>query len=329
VSDPASAQFRSGLAFGLVAYLGWGLVPLYFAALREAGVPAWEILAHRITWSLPVVAVLLLLCSGGRDLIRVLRSRKLVLVLLTSAVFLALNWLLYIYATVTQRVTEAALGYYMMPLVNAAFATLFLKEQLRPAHYPALGLVAMGVAVPCVALGELPWLAVVLPVTFGIYGLVRKRAPVESMTGLAVETLLMLPVSLGFLIYLSVTDQNHMTPNDWRLNALIAFSGIVTVVPLLTFTLSLRRLSFLAVSFIQFLSPTVQMLIAVFWLGERDKLTPHAVAAFACVWAAVAIFILDAVWQARRKPRAVESEPALAAAITPRFDALPSAASRR
>jgi len=141
---------------------------------------------------------------------------------------------------------------------------------------------------------------VALPVTFGFYGLVRKKAPVESMTGLTVETLLMLPPSLGFLIYLSAVGENHMTATDWGLNALIAFSGIVTVVPLLTFTLALRRLPLLAVSFIQFLSPTVQMVIAIVWLGEKDKLTPETIAAFSCIWAAVGLFIADAVWQARR-----------------------------
>src|SRR5262249_43907525 len=161
--------------------------------------------------------------------------------------------------------------------------------------YPALMLIALGVIIPCVAVGYLPWIAVALPVTFGFYGLVRKKAPVDSMSGLAVETLLMLPPSLGFLIYLTATGANLMTATDWSLNALIAFSGIVTVVPLLTFTLSLRRLPLLTLSFIQFLSPTMQMLVAVFWLGERDKLTPETIAAFACVWTAVAIFILDAL----------------------------------
>ncbi|MBN9119767.1 MAG: EamA family transporter RarD [Planctomycetes bacterium] len=315
MSDPAAAQFRSGLGFGLVAYTWWGLVPLYFAALASFDVPAWEILAHRIAWSLPIMAALTILAAGGRDVARVLGSRKLVAVLLLSALFLALNWLLYIYATVNKRVTEASLGYYMMPLVNAAFATLFLGEKLRPAHFPALALVAVGVAIPCVAVGYLPWIAVALPVTFGLYGLVRKKAPVDSMTGLTVETLLMLPPSLGFLIYLSANGHNHMTPADWGLNALIAFSGVVTVVPLLTFTLSLRRLPLLAISFMQFISPTVQMLIAVIWLGERDKMTPETVAAFACIWSAVAIFILDALWQARARRIRKRHAPTLAVAL--------------
>src|SRR6185312_11962030 len=146
-----------------------------------AGVPAWEILAHRIAWSLPLLLVLTVAVGGLRDVLRVLRNRKLVLTLLASSLFLAANWLLYIYATVTGRVTEASLGYYMMPLVNAALATTFLGERLRPLHYPALALVAVGVATPFVAAGSFTWIAMLVPVSFGIYGLIRKMAPVESM----------------------------------------------------------------------------------------------------------------------------------------------------
>lgn len=305
MSDSA-ARFRSGLLFGLVAYLWWGLVPLYFAALRSFDVPPWEILAHRITWSLPIMLAITSLTSGWEDVLRVLRNRWLVLTLLLSSTFLAINWLLYIYATVTGRVSEASLGYYMMPLVNAAFATFFLGERLRPAHYPALTLVAIGVAIPFIASGTFTWLAVALPVSFGLYGLVRKQVPVESSTGLTVETLLMLLPSLGFLAYLWANGKNHMG-NDWGLNGLIAFSGIVTVVPLLTFTLSLRRLPLLAISFIQFLSPTVQMAIAITVLGER--LSPASIAAFICVWIAVLIFIGDAIWQARMVKVEAHTQP--------------------
>jgi chloramphenicol-sensitive protein RarD len=299
VSD-SPARFRSGLVFGLIAYLWWGLVPLYFFALKRFDVPAWEILAHRITWSLPIMLAITSLTGGWEDLFRVLRNRRLVLVLLMSSTFLAVNWMLYIYSTVTGRVAEAGLGYFMMPLVNAAFATIFLGERLRLAHYPALSLVAIGVFIPVIVDGTFSWLAVALPVSFGLYGLIRKKVSVESATGLTVETLLMLFPSLGFLAYLWSNGSNHMG-SDWNLNGLIAFSGVVTVVPLLTFTLSIRRLPLLAICFIQFLSPTVQVLIAVTMLGE--KLTDASIAAFICVWVAVAIFVGDSILQARAVKR--------------------------
>lgn len=300
MADAAGQRFRSGLLYGLVAYTAWGLVPLYFAALKDAEVPAGEILAHRIAWALPVLLLLTAFAGGWADLGRVLRSRKLVFTLLLSAVLLAGNWLLYIYATLTKRVAEASLGYYMLPLVNAALATTVLGERLRPLHYPALALVALGVAVPVVAEGTFTWIAVALPVSFGLYGLVRKTVAVESMTGLTVESLLMLPVALGYLLYLGSIGKNHFA-GDWAVNALIAFSGLVTVVPLLTFTLSLRRLPLLTMSFIQFLSPTVQLIVAATVLGE--PLTPARAAAFACVWAAVVIFVVDATRQMRAATR--------------------------
>jgi chloramphenicol-sensitive protein RarD len=300
VSDSDGARYRSGLIYGLVAYSWWGLVPIYFAHLKKAGVPAGEILAHRIAWSLPIMLVLVWAVGGFADLGRVLRSRGLVLTLLLSSTLLAVNWLLYIYATVTSRVAEASLGYYMMPLVNAALGMCFLGEKLRPAHYPALALVAAGVCVPFFVYGKFTWIAVALPITFGFYGLVRKRVPVESTTGLTVETILLLVPSVGFLLVLGARGQSHFGA-DWGLNALLAFSGVVTVVPLLTYTLSLRRLPLITLSFMQFLSPTLQMLLAVTLLGE--SLGPDKVVAFACIWAAVVIFIADAVAQVRSKRR--------------------------
>jgi len=292
-----AARLRAGFLFGLIAYLWWGGVPLYFVQLKD--LPAGEILAQRIAWSLPVLLLLVIVTGGWNDLFRVLANRKLVLVLLASSLFLAGNWLLYIYATVTGRVTEASLGYYMMPLVNAALATAFLGERLRPMQYPALALVAIGVAIPFVAAGTFTWIAVSVPISFGLYGLVRKLAPVESITGLTVESLLMLPPSIGYLIWLNARGEGHFGV-DAKFDALIAFSGIVTVVPLLTFTLALRRLPLLAVSFMQFISPTVQMLLAVYVLGE-PPLTPDRLAAFVCIWVAVLIFIGDAIRQ-RKAP---------------------------
>lgn len=295
MGESSGLRYRSGLLFGLIAYVWWGLVPLYFDALRD--VPAWEILAHRITWSLPILLLCTAVAGGWLNVFTVLRSRRLVLTLLLSALLLTTNWLLYIYAAVSDRVAEASLGYFMMPLVNAALATVFLKEKLRPAHFPALALIATSIVIPSLAGGYFPWLAVSLTVSFGFYGLVRKKAPVDSLTGLTVESLLMLAPSAGYLIYLSAMEQNHMGSN-WGTNGLIMFSGIVTVLPLLTFNIANRRLPLLTMSFMQFLSPTTQLLLAIYVI-RKETLTPEMVAAFACVWTAVAIFVADALWQVR------------------------------
>ncbi len=305
MGQSSGASYRAGVLFGLVAYVWWGLVPLYFREIRQ--VPAAEILAHRICWSTLLLAGITAVLGTRRELFRVLRSRRLVLTLLVSATLLAVNWLLYIYATLSGRVAEASLGYYMMPLVNAFLATLFLGEKLRPAHYPALALVAAGVAVPFVAAGDFTWLAIVLPVTFAFYGLVRKQVAVDSLTGLTVETLLMLPPSAGLLAWLAAHGAGHFGA-DRRVDVLLALGGVVTVVPLLMFTLSIRRMPLLANSFIQFLSPTMQFLVAVFWLDE--VMSPGRWAAIGCVWAAVLIFVADAVLQVRAKRRgAVNPSP--------------------
>lgn len=295
-----SATVKAGYLYGLVAYLLWGLVPLYFHQVK--GVPAGEILAHRIVWSVGLMALLMIIFGGGRTFLQALVNRKLVLTMLLSGSLLAVNWFLYIYATVTHRVNEAALGYYMMPLVNAFLATLFLGESLRRAHYPALALVALGVMIPFVVLGEFTWIAVALPVTFGFYGLVRKMAPVDSFTGLSLETLLLAVPSAGYLVAASQQGVAHFgrTP---ELSVLLMFGGVVTVVPLLTFTLSIRRLPLLAVSFIQFVSPTMQLIIGYFFLNEA--VGPERWAAMGCVWLAVIIFIADAVKQAREKRAAL------------------------
>lgn len=298
MGQQSGAALRSGILFGMAAYVWWGLVPLYFREIKH--VFALEILAHRIAWSIIILAGLTAFLGSWGDLFRVLRSRRLVLTLLLSAVLLAGNWLLYIYATVTDRVNEASLGYYLMPLVNAFLATAFLGEKLRPAHYPALALVAVGVMVPLVAEGRFAWLSLAIPITFAFYGLVRKQVAVESTTGLTVETLLLLIPSVGYLLWEAAHGRGQFG-NEWRTDTLLAVSGVVTVIPLIMFTLSIRRMPLLANSFIQFVSPTMQFLVAVFVIGEA--MSPDRWMAIGCVWLAVLIFVADALVQVRGRRR--------------------------
>ena len=293
---PDPAQFRSGVAFGLVAYLWWGVIPLYFRQL--AGGSAGEILAHRIVWALLLLAAIAAPAGGFRAIRTVLASPRLVAVLAASALLLSVNWLLYIHATVTNRVADASLGYYMLPLVNAFLATAFLGEKLRPLHYPALLLVALGVLVPVVWIGFVPWIAVTLAVTFGGYGVVRKLAPVDSFTGLFVETLLLAPVALAYLYYLNTTG-NVMFGHGTTATILLTLGGVVTVVPLLTFTLAIRRLPLLTLNLLQVISPTVQLLLAVFWLNQ--PVPPAMGVALACVLAGVALFLVEVATRGRGK----------------------------
>jgi chloramphenicol-sensitive protein RarD len=287
-----------GYLCGFVAYVWWGLVPLYFRALD--GVPAQEILAHRIAWSLPLVLALTALTGGWSSLRAAITHRRTVATMLLSALLLAGNWYLYIFATVTGRVAEASLGYYMMPLVNAFFGMVFLGERLRTAQWPALALIGVGVAIPMVASGDFTWIAVTLPITFGLYGLVRKVAAVESLAGLTVETFLLGIPSFGYIAWQIQTGKG-VYGTDIRLTTLLMFGGVITVVPLLTYILSLRRLPLVAVSFIQFLSPTMQVLLAVYYFHE--DVSNERWAALVCVLIAVTIFIVDAIIAARGNAR--------------------------
>lgn len=305
MAEISAGTVRSGVLFGLVAYIAWGLVPLYFQQIKH--VPPLEILAHRIIWSMLILLIVCTVLGLWGELFRVFRSRRLVRMLGFGSLFLASNWLMYIYATVTERVTEAGLGYFMMPLVNAALATVFLGEQLRRAHYLALTFVAIGVAIPFLWTGDFTWLAVALPVTFGFYSLIRKQVPVGGLAGLMVETLLLLPPSVGFLLLESWTGRGHFGTHSRSLDGWLVCSGVVTVLPLATFAISVRRMPLLANSFIQFVSPTIQMLIAVFWIGE--SIPPERWAAFAFVWAAVVIFLADALRKSTRGEHASHREP--------------------
>lgn len=303
-----SSSRKAGYLFGLVAYLWWGLVPLYFVALKA--VPAEEILAHRIAWSILIMLGLTAVTGGWKTLLAALSSRKMLATMLLSGSLLAFNWYLYIFATVTNRIAEAGLGYYMMPLVNAFFGMLFLGERLRAAQWPALGMIVVGVSIPIIAKHEFTWLAVAMPVTFGLYGLVRKVTPVDSLTGLTLETFLLGVPSVAYIAW-----QGHYGEGAFGgkldISLLLMFGGIITVVPLLCYILSLRRLPLIAVSFIQFLSPSMQMLLAVYYFHEG--VTWDRWAAIICVWTAVVIFITDAVFATRKRQVTVKEELVLSA----------------
>lgn len=276
------------------------MVPLYFSALKSHEVPAGEILAHRIVWSLPIMLIITAITGAWKPLRDVFRSRRLLLLIALSSTLLAINWLLYIYATVVGKVVEGSLGYYMLPLVNAFLGTVFLGEKLRPAHYPALAIIVIGLCIPFVVAGKFTWLAVTLPITFGLYGFVRKAMAVDSLSGLTIESAMMLPFALGGLVYLGSTGVGHFG-SSWNLNALLIFSGIVTVAPLLTYIMSIRRLPLVAMSFLQFISPTTQLLIALLVLGETPPW--YVWAACLCVGVAVMIFLVDAAWLYRKTHR--------------------------
>jgi chloramphenicol-sensitive protein RarD len=286
---------RLGVAYGIAAYGMWGLVPVYFKAVVE--VPALEVLAHRIVWS-ALMLIPIALAQGRRaQVLRVLHDRKTLMVLSLTTVLIATNWFLFIWAVATDRVLEASLGYFINPLVNVVLGVAFLGERLSRPAAVAVALAGIGVAVQVVAIGSLPWIALTLAFSFGLYGLLRKTASVGSVVGLAVETSLLMPVAVGFLVWARHTGGLYLGTGETSTDVLLVLAGLVTTLPLLCFTSAARRLPLATLGFLQYLAPSGQFLLAVLVYGE--PLTAVHLVTFGCIWIALAIFTADQI----RKPR--------------------------
>ncbi|MFH6783058.1 MULTISPECIES: EamA family transporter RarD [Methylobacterium] len=290
-----------GLLYALGAFLSWGLVvPVHFRLLD--GVPAWGILAHRIVWSSLFIAVLLaalrLLRRGPR--IRLERRHAF---LLLSALLIAGNWSLYLWAVQNGRMLDASLGYFINPLVNVALGALVLRESLRPLQLAAVALAALGVVAAVVAAGSLPWVALALAISFAIYGLIRKLVPIDPILGLGAETIALLPLAL---VYLAVapTPPGQGTA-QWLL---LMLTGITTAVPLMWFAAAASRLKLSTIGLLQYISPSGLLALSVLAYGE--SLPPSRAMVFGLIWAGLALYALDA---ARPRPvaaRAPKDRPA-------------------
>lgn len=286
-----------GLLAALAAFTFWGLTPAYWKLL--VGVPAGETVAHRVCWSLLMLAVPLALGQGFGILPRLLREPRLALILATTTALTALNWLLFVWAILNGHVLESSLGYFIVPLCNVLLGRLFLGEKLRPWQAAAVSLAAAGVLWRVWHLGALPWIPLGLAITFSLYGLLRKRAPVGALDGLFVETLMGAPFAIAWLVWVGMQGQGHFGPDLGLLAALIG-TGFVTAVPFLLFGIGARRLSLTTLGFCQYIGPSLQFLLAVFVYHEAFN---HiALIGFACIWGGLAVFSLDAARHAA-KPR--------------------------
>jgi chloramphenicol-sensitive protein RarD len=284
---------RAGAAAAVGAFLLWGLFPLYWKML--AAVPTLEVVAHRTVWGFAAVAAWVTLRGGWAEAHAVARRPRTLVLLGAGAVLIGLNWLLYVWAVVHEHVVEASLGYYVNPLVNVLLGVVVLRERLSRAQRIAVALAGAGVAVLTLGHGRLPWIALALAVSFGLYGLVRKTVGADAVTGLLWETAILTPPALGLLALLSVRGTGAFGAGD--ASALLALGGPVTVVPLVLFALGARALPLSTVGLIQYLSPSLQFLLAV--LVFREPFTKEHAAAFLCIWAALALL----TWDLRRRLR--------------------------
>jgi chloramphenicol-sensitive protein RarD len=289
------------LLYGLAAYGIWGLVPLYFDAVKT--VPAPEMLAHRIVWSVVFLAGLLTLARRWSEMRRCLRSPPVMIRLLSTTILIALNWLVFIHGVITGQVVQTSLGYFILPLVSILLGLMFLGERLRPLQWAAVALAAAGVANLVFRAGEVPWIALTLGVSFSIYGLLRKQVAVDGLVGLSIETMLLSPIASGFLLWLAFTGQSTMGAHTRTLDVLVLFSGVVTTVPLFCFGEAARRLPLTTLSFLQYLSPSLALLVAVTYLGE--DFGPEKQLSFAFIWAALLVFTFASIRSAQREPVAI------------------------
>lgn len=295
--SPLHASTRTGLLFGLTAYTIWGVAPAYWKYL--GAYPPIELLAQRTLWS-GVIATGLLALTGGFATFRVLvRSPRHALPVAGAATLLAVNWLVFIYAVHTDRIVATSLGYYLNPLVNIVLGLAVLKERLRPLQWVAVGIAAFGVCQYVFALGELPWIAVVLALTFGLYGLIRKTAPVEPIVGFGIEMAVLAVPSLALIATLTLSGVATLPSGDLVTDAVVAGSGLLTAAPLLCFNAAARRLQLTTVGILQYLAPSMALVLAVTLYGEPFERV-HAIT-FGCVWMALLIFTAESIWMSRRR----------------------------
>lgn len=284
----------SGPLYALGAYGLWGVLPVYWKWL--AALPATTILAHRVVWSFAFSALLLTVARRWGELAVVLSGRRTLVPLAASSLLISGNWLVFIWAVNHERVVETSLGYYLTPLVNVALGRAFLGERLVPLQLVAVALAAGGVAFQAVGLADVPWVALFLAASFALYGLVRKVAPVSPIPGLAVETLLLLPLAAGYLLW-GAEGAGRFDGLDAETRGLLLGSGAITATPLLLFAAAARRLPLSTLGFFQYLGPTITLLVAVLVFGEPFT-ARHAVT-FGFIWAALVVFSL-ASFRARR-----------------------------
>ncbi|MBW8813665.1 MAG: EamA family transporter RarD [Caulobacterales bacterium] len=304
-SSAPGGDSRLALGAGVLCYFIWGFVPLAFQAIHALGVGPWETLSERIIWSIPTAAVLVAVARQGRQVLAVLRNPKVLAWLGLSSLLIAANWGVYISAVTTGRLLEASLGYYINPLVNMAAGALLFRERIDRIGMAAIALALAGVAIQTLALGQLPLTSIILALSFGGYGIVRKQVAADAQTGLLVECLLLGLPSLAYIAWIETHGTGHFTAGPTATLWLIA-AGPITAIPLALFSWAARRIPLSAMGFLQFLAPTIAFAIGV---GEGEAFTPARALSFVFIWLGAATFIYGA-W---RRSRQVEVRLAEAA----------------
>ena len=302
LSDTPGKPGADGLGPAVGAYVLWGLFVVYFKSVKH--VPATEILAHRVVWAVPFCALLLAITGRMGNFTALLRSRAAWRALGFSAVLISINWLAFVWAVANNHVIEASLGYFINPLFSIVLGMIFLGERLRRTQWLAVALAAVGAGYLTVVEGA-PVVAFTVAITFGLYGLVRKKAHPGPLAGLMFETTLLLPFAIGYLVYLQVSTKHQLAfVEDGLVTSVLLFAaGAITCTPLLLFAMGAKKLPLSTMGFLQFITPTLQFAMGLLY-GEPFPIT-RAIS-FALIWAGVVVFIIDLVRQSKRRKRLIE-----------------------
>lgn len=296
-ADRQLQEGRDGLISALIAYVLWGLLPLYFILVKW--VPALEVMVHRVIWAVPFGALIIHFRHQWGEVWRAVADRRTFAYLSVTAILIAGNWLVYVIAVQQEQIFQASLGYYINPLIFSIAGVYLFRERLRRPQVAAISLAAVGVGVLAISGGTFPAIALFLGTSFTIYGVIRKKIAVGGMPGLFVETVVLFPFGVAYLAWLMNGGLAVFSLQDPATAGLLALAGPLTVVPLLFFALAARRLNLSTLGMLQFLAPTLQFIVGV--LNGEQLTLPHIIC-FACIWTAVALFSWD-VWQATRQLR--------------------------
>jgi chloramphenicol-sensitive protein RarD len=286
---------NKGIVNGLGAYVLWGLFPIYWKLLHQ--VPALQVIGHRIAWSFVLLIVVILLTKQWKQFHSAAITPKTLGIYSIAAVLLSLNWLVYVWGVNAGFIVETSLGYFINPLLSVLLGVMFLRERLRPAQWIPVGLAAAGVIYLTVAYGRLPWIALSLAFSFGIYGLVKKLAPLGSLYGLTLETAIVFPIALIYLLVVDFTGTGAFLHQGALTDILLIGTGVVTSIPLLLFASAARQIPLTVIGILQFIAPTLQFLIGVFLYHEAFD--QSRLIGFSLVWLALLIFWLESYFANR------------------------------
>ena len=296
VPTEARDDTRDGFIAALICYLIWGLLPIYFVFV--SAVAPLEVLLHRIVWAVPFGALIIFSRRQWPEVRRALTHRAMLSWLAVAAMFIAINWYVYIYAIQNNQIFQGSLGYYINPLVYVLIGVMFLGERLRSLQIAAVGIATIGVLVLTFSGGQFPTIALTLAFSFSVYGVIRKRIVIGAMPGLFVETILLMPIAMAWLGWMIYTGQSAFGSEGVGITTLLVLAGPITVVPLLFFALAARRLPLSTIGFMQFLAPTLQFCVGLYY-GEQ--LNVANIICFGCIWVAVILFSTDALRAGKKK----------------------------